>query len=300
MVFFDFRKNLKILLLFNIIMSTNQHTISGFIPLSGKGKMYYEQNGIGEPLIFLHGHSLDTRMWDLQWDYFSNYFHVIRIDFRGYGRSSDQTEDFQFTHVDDLIALMDCLKIEKAHIVGLSMGSFVAGDMLAMYPHRMLSCTLTSGGIRSVSGPSEPMGEEEKKRRDKEIEELKMKGIDRYKKEWHKILMSSGGTQRERMSLPLYHMVKDWSAWQQLHKEVRNYYGKEAWEELKRKKMVDVPTLLIRGENEVKFQTGNPNEMQYLSNARYEIIKDCGHMLNMERPDEYNQLLLSFLKSITI
>ena len=159
-------------------MSTTQNTISGFIPLSGKGKMYYEQNGVGETLIFLHGHSLDTRMWDLQWDFFSNYFHVIRLDFRGYGRSSDQTEDFQFTHVDDLIALMDFLKIEKAHIVGLSMGSFVAGDMLAMYPHRMLSCTLTSGGIRSVPGPSEPMGEEEKKKRDQEIEELKIKGID--------------------------------------------------------------------------------------------------------------------------
>ena len=58
------------------------------------------------------------------------------------------------------------------------------------------------------------MGEEESSKRDKEIEELKQKGIDRYKKEWHKILMSYGGTQRERMNLPLYHMVKDWSCWQ--------------------------------------------------------------------------------------
>ena len=297
MVYFHLEKILK-LLLFHIIMSTAQITISGYIPLSGKGKMYYEHKGEGEPLIFLHGHSLDTRMWDLQWDFFSKYFHVFRVDFRGYGKSSDQSEDFQFTHVDDLITFMDFLKIEKAHIVGLSMGAFIAGDMLAMYPHRMLSCTLTSGGIRSVPGPSEPMGEEEKKRRDTEIEELKKKGIDLYKKDWHKILMSSGGTKRERMSLPLYHMVKDWSAWQQLHKEVRNYYAKEAWEELKRKKIVEVPTLFVRGKNEVKYSTGYPNEMQYLPNSKYEIIEDCGHMLNMERPDEYNKLLLSFLKSI--
>ena len=288
---------IKIILLLNMISNSNT-TISGYIPISGEGKMYYEQNGKGEPLIFLHGHSLDTRMWDPQWEFFSKYYHVIRFDFRGYGKSSDQSETFQFTHVDDLITLMNFLKIEKAHIIGLSMGAFVAGDMLAMYPERMLSCTLTSGGIRSVSGPSEPMGEEEKKKRDKEIEELKKKGIDRYKKEWHKILMASGGTQREKMSLPLYQMVKDWSAWQQLHKEVRNYYAKEAWEELKRKGKVDVPTLLVRGENEVKYRTRNPNEMQYLSKARFVILKDCGHMLNMDRPDEYNQLLLSFLKSI--
>ena len=290
-------KNIKIII-FIIIISSSYCTISAYIPISGKGRMYYEQNGEGEPLIFLHGHSLDTRMWDPQWEVFSKYYHVIRLDFRGYGKSSDQSETFQFTHVDDLITLMDFLKIEKAHIIGLSMGAFVAGDMLAMYPERMLSCTLTSGGIRSVSGPSEPMDEEEKSRRDKEIEELKKKGIDRYKKEWHKILMSSGGSQRERMSLPLYHMVKDWSCWQQLHKEVRNYYAKEAWAELKRKGIVDVPTLLVRGENEIKYSTGNPNEMLYLSNATFVIIKDCGHMLNMERPEEYNEVLLSFLNSI--
>ena len=277
-------KNIKIII-FIIIISSSYCTISGYIPISGKGRMYYEQNGEGEPLIFLHGHSLDTRMWDPQWEVFSKYYHVIRLDFRGYGKSSDQSETFQFTHVDDLITLMDFLKIEKAHIIGLSMGAFVAGDMLAMYPERMLSCTLTSGGIRSVSGPSEPMDEEEKSRRDKEIEELK-------------ILMSSGGSQRERMSLPLYHMVKDWSCWQQLHKEVRNYYAKEAWAELKRKGIVDVPTLLVRGENEIKYSTGNPNEMLYLSNATFVIIKDCGHMLNMERPEEYNEVLLSFLNSI--
>ena len=297
MVIFQWYNNINILI-FLIMISNCLSTISGYIPISGKGKMYYEQNGEGEPLIFIHGHSLDTRMWDLQWDYFSKYFHVIRPDFRGYGKSTDQSETFQFTHVDDLITLMDFLKIDKAHIVGLSMGAFIAGDMLAIYPERMLSCTLTSGGIRSVPGPSEPMGEEEKRRRDSEIEELKKKGIEIYKKEWHKILMSSGGSKRERMSLPLYHMVKDWSAWQQLHKEVRNYYAKEAWDELKRKGMVDGPTLLIRGENDVKYNVREPNEMQYLSNSRFVIIKDCGHMLNMERPDEYNELLLSFLKEV--
>ena len=285
------------ILLFFIMISDCQNTISGYTPISGKGKMYYEQNGKGEPLIFLHGHSLDTRMWDPQWEFFSKYYHVIRFDFRGYGRSSDQSETFQFTHVDDLITLMNNLKIEKAHIVGLSMGAFVAGDMLAMYPERMLSCTLTSGGIRSTPGPSEPMTEEEKNKRDKEIEELKKKGIIRYKKEWHKILMSSGGTQREKMSLPLYKMVKDWSGWQQLHKEVRNYYAKEAWNELKRKGKIDVPTLLVRGKNEVKYNTGEPNEAQYLLKYRYVIVEDCGHMLNMERPDEYNELLLSFLQN---
>ncbi len=67
---------------------------------------------------------------------------------------------------------------------------------------------------------------------------------------------------------------------------------------VKRKWKVDVPTLHVRRENEVKFSTGNQNEMIYLSNARLVILKDCRHMLNIDRPDEYIHLLLSFLKSI--
>lgn len=269
---------------------------SGHIAVSGNGKIYYEELGTGSPVILLHGHSLDTRMWDEQFSTFANHHRTIRLDFRGYGRSSEQSETFQHTHVDDVLAVMDSLLIEKAHVVGLSMGSFVAGDMLAMYPHRMLSCTLVSGGIRNSPGPTEPMGEEESRQRDEEIAALKEKGIEVYKREWHEILMSSGGSQRERMRQPLWQMVSDWTAWQPLHKEVRLFYGKEAWRTLEERGTTDVPTLIIRGENEVKDPAGRPREMNYLTHAHFEIIPDCGHMLNMERPDEFNNLVLEFIR----
>ena len=280
------------------LMACERMPQEDYITVSGEGKIYYEEQGEGTPLLLLHGHSLDTRMWDEQFSIFAQAYRAIRLDFRGYGRSSEQREDFQHTHVDDVLTVMDSLKIEKAHIVGLSMGAFVAGDMLAMYPERMLSCTLVSGGIRNSPGPTEPMTEEESLKRDKEIATLKKKGIEVYKQEWHEALMSSGGSQRERMRQPLWQMIEDWSAWQPLHKEVRLFYGKEAWKALRERGTTDVPTLLIRGENEVKERKGEPGEMKYLSHARYEIIPDCGHMLNMERPEEFNRLVLEFLKTI--
>ena len=280
------------------LMACERMPQEDYITVSGEGKIYYEERGKGTPLILLHGHSLDTRMWDEQFDDFAQGHRTIRLDFRGYGRSSEQREDFQHTHVDDVLTVMDSLKIEKAHIVGLSMGAFVAGDMLAMYPERMLSCTLASGSIRNSPGPAEPMTEEESLKRDKEIATLKKKGIEAYKQEWHEALMSSGGSQRERMRQPLWQMIEDWSAWQPLHKEVRLFYGKEAWKALRERGTTNVPTLLIRGENEVKDRKGEPGEMKYLSHARYEIIPDCGHMLNMERPEEFNRLVLEFLKTI--
>lgn len=271
---------------------------TGHIPVSGDGTIYYEEMGSGPAVVLLHGHSLDTRMWDAQFAAFAKQYRTVRIDFRGYGRSSTQREDFQHTHADDVLTVMDSLQIDRAHVIGLSMGAFVAGDMLAIFPNRLLSCTLVSGGIRNSPGPSEPMDEAESRQRDEEIATLKQKGIDAYKREWHDVLMSSGGSQRERMRQPLWQMVNDWSAWQPLHKEVRLFYGKEAWQALHERGTTNVPTLIVRGENEVKDRNGRPREMNHLSRARFEIIPDCGHMLNMERPEEFNALLLDFIGGI--
>lgn len=271
---------------------------TGYIPVSGNGTIYYEEMGSGPTVILLHGHSLDTRMWDAQFAAFAKQYRTVRLDFRGYGHSSTQREDFQHTHADDVLTVMDSLHIDRAHVIGLSMGAFVAGDMLAIFPHRLLSCTLVSGGIRNSPGPSEPMDEAESRQRDEEIAALKQKGIDAYKREWHDVLMSSGGSQRERMRQPLWQMVNDWSAWQPLHKEVRLFYGKEAWQALRERGTTNVPTLIVRGENEVKDRNGRPREMNHLSRARFEIIPDCGHMLNMERPEEFNALLLDFIGGV--
>ena len=275
---------------------TNQ-TNMGYVPVSGEGKIYYEEKGEGEPLILLHGHSLDTRMWDLQFDEFARHYRTIRMDFRGYGRSSKQTETFQFTHLDDLLAVMDYLKIEKAHIVGLSMGSFVAGDMVAMAPERMLSCVMASGGIRSVQGPSEPMGAEESARRDKEIAELKAKGIDVYKREWLETLISDGGSRREEMREPLWQMIDDWDAWQPLHKEVRMFWAREAWKRLE-ETCPSVPTLMLRGDSKGEGKPYSPKELKYLPNGTALLLPDCGHMMNMEQPETFNRTVLQFLDGI--
>ncbi|MBQ8521728.1 MAG: alpha/beta hydrolase [Bacteroides sp.] len=292
------KRTIPLLLLIALLLcGCGNEVRSGFVPVSGGGRIYYEEKGEGEPLILLHGHSLDTRMWDLQFDEFAQHYRVVRLDFRGYGRSSKQSETFQFTHLDDLLTLMDGLHIDKAHIVGLSMGSFVAGDMLAMAPERMLSCVMASGGIRSVQGPSEPMGPEESARRDKEIAELNAKGIDIYKREWLEALVSGGGSRREEMREPLWQMINDWDAWQPLHKEVRMFWAREAWKRLEEVRPL-VPTLMIRGETETKGKPYTPKELQFLPNGVALSLPDCGHMMNMEQPEAFNRAVLRFIEEI--
>ena len=177
------------------------------------------------------------------------------------------------------------------------MGAFIAGDLVAMHPARLLSCTMASGGIRETPGPDEPMGPEEAALRDKEIQELLHEGIDAYKKDWIEILINSGGTQRERIRKPLTRMIEEWTAWQPLHKEARCYYARMAWKALKEKRP-DVPTLILHGANEHRSRS---KMLDYLPHGQQTDIPDCGHMLNMEQPEAFNRVLLDFLqhKSLT-
>ena len=270
----------------------------GYIASSGGAKIYYEVRGEGEPLILLHGHSLDTRMWDKQFKVFATKYRVVRLDFRGYGRSSAQREDFQFTHLDDLLTVMDSLRIDRAHVVGLSMGAFVASDMLAVAPERMLSCVLASGGMKTYKGPSEPMDEAEKAKRRKEIAALKEKGVDRMKAEWVEALIASGGSNREAMRKPLKKMIDDWTAWQPLHLEPRVMVAKDGLERFKRNRCT-VPTLFLVGGAELKGkEPARSWMMEYLPNSRLQVVPDSGHMMNMEQPEAFNQAVLAFLQGL--
>lgn len=265
----------------------------GVVEVNG-ARLYYEATGEGEPLVFVHGHSLDRRMWREQVAFFKNHFRVIVYDARGYGRSSKQREGELFTHADDFVALLDRLALERVHAVGLSMGGFIVGDVVAMYPERLLSATLAEGVIRSTPSVNEPMTVEEIAKKNEAIAALKKKGMRRYKKEWFATLMK-GGSEVERIRRPLWRMLRSWDCWQPLHHEVHCYYAREAMQVLQRKQPA-VPCLYINGHRPEKPEPPRPPRMmQFTPNSRYEVIEDCGHMCNMERPLVFNQKVLDFL-----
>lgn len=266
---------------------------SGRIDIGGAA-LYYEEMGKGEPLIFVHGHSLSHRMWDEQFFDFAKTYRAIRYDIRGYGYSSAQTETDQFTHVEDLVKLMDALKVEKAHIVGLSLGGYIGADMLGWFPQRIRSVVLASGNVRKDPKPSIPMDAEEAAKRDAEISALKKKGVDVMKREWFAGLMNSGGSRKERMRRPLWSMVYQWDAWQPLHKEVRLIAGGDAFDQLKANQP-DVPTLILEGASEGNRYPKDPEILKYLPNGKIVLLEDCGHMMNMEQPAEFNRIVLNFI-----
>ena len=101
-------------------------------------RLYVEESGAGDAIVLVHGFSLDTRMWDDQWEPLSSRYRVVRYDLRGFGRSALPT-DQHYRHADDLRALTDALGIEPAHIVGLSLGGGVTLDFAVAHPDAVRS-----------------------------------------------------------------------------------------------------------------------------------------------------------------
>ena len=263
----------------------------------GQAQLYCEELGTGEPVIFIHGHSLNRDMWDLQFFEFAKNYRAIRYDIRGYGYSSPQKEGKQFTHAEDLRALMDSLKISKAHIIGLSLGGYIGADMLGWFPERIESAVLASGNIRPLPKPSIPMDEKESAQRDMEIAALKKKGIDAMKREWFSGLIKSGGTNKEQMRHPLWSMIYQWDAWQPLHKEARVIAGGDAYDKLKLNKPT-IPVLIVEGQSENNSYSDSPDILNYLPNGQLIVLENCGHMLNMEQPDIFNNAITEFYRTI--
>src|ERR1700694_4701366 len=121
-------------------------------------KLYYEETGAGRPILFIHEFSGDYRAWELQVRYFSRRYRCITYNARGYPPSEvpDSVEKYsQRRAVDDAIDVLDHLKIDKAHVVGLSMGGFATLHFGFRHPGRARSLVVAGCGYGAEPGQRE-------------------------------------------------------------------------------------------------------------------------------------------------
>jgi pimeloyl-ACP methyl ester carboxylesterase len=111
---------------------------------------HYEQQGAGEPLILIPYLAADNACYAFQVADYAKHFTCISLDLRGTGESASSEEPYSTTDLaDDVVAVMAALKIERAHVAGLSLGAAVGMLLAANYPERVKSLSLHSSWDRS-------------------------------------------------------------------------------------------------------------------------------------------------------
>jgi pimeloyl-ACP methyl ester carboxylesterase len=116
-------------------------------------RLYYEEAGSGTPVVFVHEYAGDYRSWEAQMRYFSRAHRCVTYSQRGYPPSDVPEEAARYSQDiarDDVLALMDALEIDKAHVVGHSMGAYTALHVGINHPKRCISVVAAGCGWGST------------------------------------------------------------------------------------------------------------------------------------------------------
>lgn len=140
-----------------VMVSGQNKLVTGYAPVNGL-KMYYEIHGKGEPVVLLHGaFQAITDEW-LDWvNELAKTRKVIAVEMQGHGRTADIKRDMTVENLsDDVAALLDFLKIERADVVGYSLGGCVALQTAVRHPDRVRKVVSISAWIRSDGWVKDP------------------------------------------------------------------------------------------------------------------------------------------------
>ncbi|HKG12601.1 MAG TPA: alpha/beta fold hydrolase [Pyrinomonadaceae bacterium] len=258
---------------------------SGFAEVNG-GRLYYEAMGKGPAVVLVHGGLVDSRLWDGQMKPLSKHFRVVRYDIRGYGRSPAPTGEYYV--IEDLRALLDYLKIDKATVVGLSLGGIVAADFALEHPARVESLVLVGSGLR---GDKQPRNEQTTRAYQIGARE----GAEKYFEAFMETDMLAGIRDRPRARAAMHTMMVD-------NLKASEYIAK-GWPQApepptaERLAQIKPPTLVVIGSLDGKnLQNIADTLATKIPNARKVVIEGASHHPPVETPKEFNRVLLDYLK----
>ena len=263
----------------------------GFAEVNGT-RLYYEVAGIGYPLVLIHGFAVGMSCWDDQFEAFSEHHKVIRYDRRGFGQSADPIEQQSYSHFDDLQALLEYLGIAQAHILGHSDGSFVAVDFALAYPNMTRSLIPVSSGANGFVWPPE-LFDEVGRVFSAAQENARKFGARAGNETFLQIPILKATLENQNAAPRIVQLILNYRGWHWFNQDPAVALHPPAAERLDQ---ITTPTCLIVGEKE---HEGNLLEVdfmyQHTPNARKFVIPGAGHMVNIEAPRQFNEIVLNFL-----
>ncbi len=261
-------------------------------------KLYYEEAGSGVPVVFVHEFAGDWRSWEPQIRFFSSRYRAVTFSARGYLPSDvpDSPEHYsQDLQIEDLKGLMDALQVEKAHICGLSMGSYTTLLFGIKYPDRARSLTIAGSGYGSGKN------REEFHRSIAQIAEQMLKAGIRAVSESYTLgparvqLRNKNPRAYEEFRRHFEEHSARGSGYTFLGVQMKRPSITSLGEELKK---MALPVLIMLGDEDEQGIEGSLFMKRHIPRAGLEIFPRSGHALNLEEPERFNRSLLDFITAV--
>jgi len=253
--------------------------------------IYYEAWGRGEPLLFLSGLATDLRIWACQRLVFGRRFRCIAIDNRGSGRSDKPDGPYTLEQMAaDAVAVLDAEGVGRAHVVGHSMGSYVAQVLAVAHPDRLRSLTLAGTACRHQPWRVELLARWQ--------ETARTQGVHAWARRAFPWLLGP----RTAWTLGLFiNMLWPMILRQPAHafeSQIEALLGAPDCER-GRLESVEVPTLVVCGARDTLTTPADAAEVAALiPDARLVTLKGAGHGLMLEAAPDFNAAVLDFLAEV--
>ena len=262
-------------------------------------KLYYEETGTGLPIVFVHEFAGDVRSWEPQIRYFARRYRCINFAARGF-LPSDVPEDPEMYNQeiarDDILAVLDGLKIEKAHIVGLSMGGFATLHFGITYPARASALVVAGAGYGA--------GEEARVRFERETTEAAKRMEAETMAEFGKSY-ALGPTRVQLQN-------KDRRGWEEFESQLREHSTLGSANTMRgiqcrrpslydlepQLKEMQLPTLILNGDEDDPCLDVGLFMKRTIRSSGLVIIPRTGHASNLEEPSLFNQFVADFFHQV--
>jgi pimeloyl-ACP methyl ester carboxylesterase len=270
-------------------------TMTGYVDLDD-GKLYYEMAGDGDILVLGHAGFVDNRMWDAQWDAFTQKYRVIRFDMRGYGKSDPAAGPR--TRRNDLFQLLDHLQVERAALLGCSLGGQVMIDFVLEHPEMasaLMTVSTAPGGFQLQGDPPPillEMASALQQGDTARASELQIRiWVDGPYRQPEQINWGVRQRAAEMNLIPV--SMKTWLA---ADAQPLNPLDPPA---ISRLSAIHAPALIMAGAlDHPEILRAADVMVDAIKGAKKHIFSHSAHVPNMEEPEEFTQVVLSFLDGL--
>ncbi len=271
----------------------------------GSVELFWEEHGRGDPLLLIMGLAADSRAWMFQVPDFAERYRTIVFDNRGIGRSSKPPGPYSIHQMaDDAAGLLAGLGIDRAHVVGVSMGGMIAQELALRHPERVrglvLACTYPEPdgdveaqrtfAVRQFGGSVTEAGEVQ-------IDLSALNPLDFFQHLLPRVFNQSFIEAELPKLMQLFSGALEYGfSLEAILGQVAAVMSHRATDRLHQ---IQAPTLVITGDADLLIPPGNSDILaRHIPNAKLVKIPGGSHGFNFETPTVFNRAVLDFLQGV--